>query len=128
MQSLLNHDKALTIASTSCGAEVRVASIDDFRHSSSSTSHCGGLASNGDLHGVGGLVNLDVGAKVLLQGLDCLTALPNHAPHHALGALHLVRHAGAILRTLQTTVVSSQQRNSAHAAQCGRGSECWTTN
>jgi hypothetical protein len=91
----------LTIASATHGAQVGVAAIDDLSHSIGGLVHSGGLASNGDLHRVAGLVDLDVSAKVLLQGLDGLAALSNHAADHPLGALHLACHASTVLQPHQ---------------------------
>lgn len=57
------------------------------------------LACNSDLHGVCLLVNLDVGAEILLQGLDGLPTLANHSAHNALVAINDLGNAGTILQT-----------------------------
>lgn len=70
------------------------------------------LARDGDGHRVRVLLDLDVAGKLLLQRLDRLAALADHAADHALGALQHARHARAelqgALRSVSADTVSAQ--------------------
>mmetsp|Transcript_40660 Transcript_40660/g.68078 ORF Transcript_40660/g.68078 Transcript_40660/m.68078 type:complete len:499 (+) Transcript_40660:453-1949(+) len=73
---------------TTTATKSTIATVDDVVDHALGLGHSLRGARHGHFARVAGLIDLDLGAAVLLQTLDGLATAANHAAHHLLGAVH----------------------------------------